>query len=78
MVDGIGRAGALGAAAVAPGYDPSVMAVATSTYVNRVMTSYATPIMVNAMSVVGSPIRPTIGSGIVVVTGCSATSEGAP
>ena len=78
MVDGIGRAGALGAAAVAPGYDPSVTAAATSTGIGRVMTSNAAPTVVGTTSAAGSPIRPTVGSDIAAITSCSATSEGAP
>jgi len=42
------------------------------------MTGCTAPTMVGATSKVGSPIYPTIGSGIVAVTGCSMTFEGTP
>ena len=76
--DGICRANASGDAAVVPGYDPSITPAITSTCVDRVTTGYVTPAMVGATSMVDSPVRPVVGSGIVAITGCSATSEGTP
>ena len=73
--DGTGHAadgtGHLGDAIVASSCDPSVMVVATSTYIGWVMTSYIKPITIGAMSVVGSVVRPAIGSGITPITSYS-------
>lgn len=77
-IDGMGHADASGNAAVKPGCDPSVMGAATSTYGGGVMTGCVVPTTVDAMSVVGSPVRPVIGSGITAVPGCSTTAEGTP
>ena len=74
----MGRASASGAAAVAPGYDPSIMAAATSSCVGGVMTGCVAPATVSATSVVGSPVCPIIISGTAAITGCSAIAEGAP
>ena len=63
---------------VAPGYDPPIMAVATSTYVGGVPIGYVTPATVGTTSAVGSTARPVVGNGIVAIVGCSATSKGAP
>ena len=76
--DGTGHANTSGDAAVVPGYDPSVTATTTSTYVDGAMTSCVTPTTVDATSSVGSPIHPTSDSGIVAIIGCSATSKGGP
>ena len=73
--DGAGRAGALGAAAVAPSYDQSITDAATCTYVGGVMTGSIAPTTVGAMSAVGSPIRPAVSSAIAAITSCSVTSE---
>ena len=54
------------------------MATTTSTCVHGVTTGYATPTMVGTTSAVGSPIRPAVSSGIAAITGCSATTKGAP
>ena len=77
-VDGTGHSNALGDTAVASGYDPSIMAAATSTCIGGVTTGYAVPTMVGTMSAVGSPIHPAVGSSIMAITSRSATSEGAP
>ena len=61
-----------------PSYDPSVTSAATSTYVVGVTTGCSTPTTVGTTSVVGSSVRPIIGYGIVAVTCCSTTTEGAP
>ena len=42
------------------------------------MTGYIVPATVGSMSAVGSPVHLAVGSGIAAITGCSATSEGAP
>ena len=68
--NGMGRASASGAAAVVPGYDPSITTAATFAYIDGVMTGYVMPAMVGATSMVSS--------GIMVITGCSTTSEGTP
>jgi len=65
--DGMGHANASGDAAVAPGYDPSITTDATSTCVGGV-----------AAAMVGSPVHPSIGSGIADIIGSSMTSEGNP
>jgi len=76
--NGMGRTGALGAAAVAPRYAPSVTAAATSTCIGRVTTGCAAPATVDATRMVGSPIHPTVGSGIAAITSYCTTSKGAP
>ena len=75
---GMGRVGSSGVATIAPGYDPSITADATSTYVGGVLTGCVMPATVDATSVVGSPICPIVGSGIATITSYSTTSEGVP
>ena len=77
-IDGMDHAIASGDVAVAHGYDPSVLATATTTYVGGVMTGYIAPTMFGDTSAVSSPVCPTVGSGIMAITSCSTTSEGAP
>ena len=76
--NGTGRAGASDATVVVLGYDPSIMAAATSTYVGGVTTDCVVPTTVGATSTVGSPVRPAIDSGITAITGCFVTFEGTP
>ena len=76
--DGTSHVYASGDAAIALGYGPSVTDATTSTCINGVMTGYAALAMVGATSAVGSPVCPATDSGIMDITSCSATSEGAP
>ena len=63
---------------IAPSYDPPIIVAATSTYIGGVMTSCVAPTTVGAMSAVGSPIHPIVGSGVATIVGCSTTSKGVP
>ena len=74
----MGRAGSSGATTIAPSCDPRVTAAATSTCVGGVTTGCVAPTVVGATSEVGSYVRLVISSGITLIVGYSATSEGAP
>ena len=74
----MGRTNASSNATVMPGYDPSITATATSTYIGTVTPGCIVPATVDATSAVGSPVRPTVSSSITTITGCSVTSEGTP
>ena len=63
---------------IAPGCDLPVTVAATSACVSEVLTSYVAPTMVDAASVVGSPICSVVGSGIATIACCFVTSEGIP
>ena len=63
---------------IAPSYDPPIIVAATSTYIGGVMTSCVAPTTVGAMSAVGSPVRPIVGSGVATIVGCSVIFEGTP
>ena len=76
--DGTGRAGASGDTAVVPGYDPSIMAVATSTYVGGVTTGCVAPTTISATSAIGNPVCHAISSSIVAINDCSVMSKGDP
>jgi len=49
----------------------------TSTCIGGVTAGCIAPATVDATSVVGSPVRVVIDSGIAAIIGCSATSKGA-
>ena len=77
-VDGVGHAGSLGGATIAPGYDLPITTAATFAYVSGVLAGYVAPTTVGAASMVGNPIHLVIGSGIAAIAGCSTTSKGIP
>ena len=77
-INGMDHANALGNTMVAPRCDPSVMTATISTYVGGVTIGCIMPTTVGAMSMVGSPVCPAVGSGIAAITGCSMMSEGDP
>ena len=63
---------------IAPGYDLPITAATTTTCIGGVMTGYVAPTVVDAMSVVDSPICPIVGSGVATIVGHSVSSKGAP
>jgi len=75
---GMGRAAASGIATTAPGYDPSIIATITSASIIETSSGCAVPTVVDAMGVADSSARPDVCGGIASITGCVATSKGAP
>ena len=63
---------------IVPSCDPPVIVTSTSACVGGVLTGYAAPAMVGAVSAVGRPVQPVISSGITAIAGCSMTSEAIP
>ena len=59
-----------------PDCDPSITGAATSTCIGGVMTGYDTTATVGTTSAVRSSVHPVVDSGIMAVTGCSATAKG--
>lgn len=76
--DGVGHTGTSGTTTIVPGCDPPIIATATSTCIGWVMIGYVAPTIVGATSVVGSPVRPIVGSSVATIVRCSVIFEGAP